>query len=92
MGSIIMVKEKETKNAPPALNPYIFTVLLFLFGIWCFYDGWLSADPDMQKHQLFNRVISAILLPWSAYDFFKVKKSYKKDALDTKGTDKPGSP
>jgi hypothetical protein len=94
IGLIIMVTEKETKNASPALNPYVFTVLLFLFGIWCGYDGWLNADPDMQKHQLFNRVISAILLPWSVYDFLKVKKSYKKEVLDTKemGTKEPDEP
>jgi hypothetical protein len=92
IGLIIMVTEKETKNASPALNPYVFTVLLFLFGIWCGYDGWLNADPEMQKHQLFNRVISAILLPWSAYDFFKVRKSYKKEAAAPEETDRPESP
>ena len=73
-----MTKKKD--NGPPEIrmNPYIFTALLFLFGIWCFYDGWLTTDPDMQKHQLFNKVLSFILLPWSVYDFFKVKKKYKK--------------
>jgi hypothetical protein len=81
-----MEKEKKIKKAPPELNPYVFTVLLFLFGIWCFYDGWLTADLEMQKHQLFNRVVSAILLPWSAYDFFKVKKSYRKKDSPPEGT------
>ncbi|MFH0726996.1 MAG: hypothetical protein V2B19_11730 [Pseudomonadota bacterium] len=87
-----MVNEKEVKKAPPELNPYVFTVLLFLFGSWCFYDGWLTTDPEMVKHQLFNRVISGILLPWSAYDFFKVKKAYKKEAPAPMETDKPESP
>ena len=70
----------EKKDAGPptiSMNPYIFTALLFFFGIWCFYDGWLTTDPDMQKHQLFNKVLSIILLPWSVYDFFKVRKNYQ---------------
>ena len=74
-----MANDKDSKKGPPALNPYVFTVLLFAFGLWCFYDGWLSSDPDMQKHQLFNQVISAVLIPWAIYDFFKVKRSYKKN-------------
>ncbi|WP_372683954.1 hypothetical protein [Desulfosarcina sp.] len=70
-----MSKEKEDKGLPEFnMNPYVFTVLLFLFGSWCFYDGWLTTDPEMQKHSLFNKVLSLILLPWSIYDFFKVKK------------------
>ncbi len=60
---------------PPPMNPYIFTVLLAFFGLWCFYDGWLTSDPDMQKHALFNQVLSLILLPWSVYDFFKIRKA-----------------
>jgi hypothetical protein len=70
---------KKAKKPPPELNPYVFTALLFLFGIWCGYDGWLTSDPEMQKHQLFNRVVSVILIPWSVFDFFKVKKHYKKE-------------
>ena len=78
-----MTKKKD--NGPPKLsmNPYIFTGLLFFFGAWCFYDGWLTTDPDMLKHQLFNRVLSFVLLPWSVYDFFKVKKTYKANNEDS---------
>ena len=57
------------------MSPYVFTLLLAFFGIWCFYDGWLSTDPEMQKHALFNRVLSFILLPWSIYDFMKLRKT-----------------
>lgn len=76
--------KKEQDGGPPAIkmNPYIFTLLLFFFGAWCFYDGWLTTDPEMQEHQLFNRVLSFVLLPWSVYDFFKVKKAYKKNDDD----------
>lgn len=70
-----MSKEKKNKGTPEFnMNPYVFTVLLFLFGSWFFYDGWLTTDPEMQKHALFNKVMSLILLPWSIYDFFKIKK------------------
>ena len=76
-----MKKENKGNEEPPdiTLNPYIFTALLFLFGVWCFFDGWISSDPNMQKHQLFNRILSMILIPWSIYDFYKVKKSLKKN-------------
>lgn len=84
-----MTNEKEIKKAPPTLNPYVFTVLLFLFGIWCFYDGWITTDPEMLKHQTINRVISGILLPWSVYDFFKVRRSYKKEPASPEATDGP---
>jgi len=67
--------EKKDTPKPPPMNPYIFTGLLAFFGIWCFYDGWLTSDPDMQKHALFNRVLSFILLPWSLYDFIKLRKT-----------------
>lgn len=56
------------------MNPYIFTFLLAFFGVWCFYDGWLTTDPDMLEHALFNRVLSIVLLPWSIYDFYKLRK------------------
>ena len=73
-------RTSEMKDKLPpklSMNPYIFTALLFFFGAWCFYDGWLTTNSDMQEHLLFNRVLSFVLLPWSVYDFFKVRKAYK---------------
>lgn len=61
------------------MNPYIFTILLLGFGLWCFWDGWLTTDPEMLKHAIFNRVLSAILLPWGIYDFYKLRKKQKKE-------------
>lgn len=69
----------ENKTAPPKMNPYIFTALLFGFGVWCFYDGFLTTDPEMLEHATFNKVLSVILLPWSVYDFFKVRKNQIKE-------------
>ena len=48
--------------APPQISPYVFPVLLAGFGLWCFYDGWISIDPNMMKHQTFNRIASGVLL------------------------------
>lgn len=81
-----------TENKPPALpqiNPYVFPILLAGFGLWCFYDGFLSSDPDMQKHLTFNRAASVILLLWAAFDFIRTRKKEKSDQAGTsaKGTD-----
>ncbi|MCM2283258.1 MAG: hypothetical protein NDI81_00650 [Desulfobacula sp.] len=42
----------------------------------------MTKDPEMLKHANFNRVLSAILLPWGIYDFFKLRKK-QKDRKDT---------
>jgi len=63
---------KDSK--PPQINPFLFPFGLFCFGLWFFYDGWISTDPGMQKHLLFNRVGSVILLGWAVYDFFRTRK------------------
>ena len=38
--------KKEKKPKPPEISPYVFPVLLAAFGLWCFYDGWLTTDVD----------------------------------------------
>lgn len=40
----------------PLYHPLFLPVLLVAFSLWFFYDGFLTTDPEMQKHQLFNRV------------------------------------
>lgn len=72
-----MENKSKNKISPFVMNPYIFTILLLGFGLWCFWDGWITKDPEMLKHANFNRVLSAILLPWSIYDFFKLRKKQK---------------
>lgn len=73
------MEEEKTKPAPPQMSPYVFTVLLIGFGLWCSYDGWLTTDPEMLEHATFNRVLSLILVPWGIYDFFKIRKMRKKE-------------
>ncbi len=67
-------KPKKTPK-PPQMNPYVFTALLMGFGLWCFWDGWITTNPEMQEHALFNKVLSGILIPWAVWDYFKVKKN-----------------
>ncbi len=70
---------KEQPSSPPQISPYIFPFLLAGFGIWFFYDGWLSTDLGMQEHLLFNRIGSAVLLPWSIIDFYRTRKFEKQE-------------
>ncbi len=68
------MEEEKEKPRVPQMSPYVFTVLLVGFGLWCFWDGWLTSDPEMLKHATFNKILSSILLPWGIWDFFKIRK------------------
>lgn len=63
-----------SEHKPPQISPFLFPFGLFCFGLWFFYDGWISTDPGMQEHLMFNRVGSAILLPWAVIDFVRTRK------------------
>jgi hypothetical protein len=65
---------EQQRPAPPQISPYVFPVLLAGFGLWCFYDGWLTTDPEMLKHHLFNRIASGVLLVWAIWDFIRTHK------------------
>ena len=75
------MEEDKKKIAPPQMSPYVFTVLLMGFGLWCFWDGWITTDPEMLKHAVFNRVLSGILLSWGIYDFIKLRKREKQEKI-----------
>ena len=64
----------DNKPAPPQISPYVFPILLVGFGLWCGYDGWLTTDQEMLKHQLFNRIASGVLLLWGTVDFYRTHK------------------
>jgi hypothetical protein len=80
----------KEKIQPPEIGPFVFPALLAIFGLWCFYDGWLTSDPEMKAHLLLNRIGSIILLPWAAIDFVRTWKINKKDILST-SSDESGS-
>lgn len=69
----------KAPRKPPEISPYVFPVLLAGFGLWCVYDGWFTTDPDMLEHTLFNRVTAAVLLPWAAYDFYRVRRRSREE-------------
>lgn len=64
----------------PEISPYVFPVLLAGFGLWCVYDGWLSASPEIQKHLLFNRVTGAVLSVWALVDFRRLRRRERASA------------
>lgn len=74
-----MPEKPKDRSAPPEISPYIFPLILAVMGAWCFYDGWLSVNPDMQEHVLFNRVGSGILLPWALLDFIRTRRQAKNE-------------
>ena len=66
-----MSDNNKDQKSPPKIGPYVFPTLLAIFGLWCLYDGWFTSNPEMQDHQLFNRIGSLILLPWAIIDFIR---------------------
>jgi hypothetical protein len=70
-------KAPPDKNRPPEISPYVVSVLLAGFGLWCLYDGWFNSSPEMAEHLTFNRVGSVVLPAWAAWDFWRVRKREK---------------
>ena len=79
---------KQRPDTLPQISPYIFPVLLAGFGLWCFFDGWISADPKMQQYLLFNRTASGVLLLWAVVDFIRTRQLEKAEP----STKNPGQP
>ena len=78
-----MPDNDKEKIQPPEIGPFVFPTLLAIFGLWCFYDGWLTSNPEMEEHLLLNRIGSIVLLPWATIDFIRTWKINKKDRLST---------
>ena len=38
-------RPSPAERRPPEISPYVVSVLLAGFGLWCFYDGWISSAP-----------------------------------------------
>lgn len=72
------------KVKPPEIGPFVFPAILAFFGLWCLYDGWLTTDPNMQEHLLFNRIAGGILVPWAVIDFFRTRKRERTYAEEEK--------
>jgi hypothetical protein len=78
---------KSTQKQPPEISPYLLPIILAAMGLWCLYDGWFSANPDMQEHLMFNRVLSVILLSWAVFDFYKIRRAL---AAETNAAERSG--
>ena len=76
-------KESRKVRKPPEIGPYVLTSLLMGLGLWCIYDGFITTDPDMQKHMWFNRITGVLLLCGAVVDFFRMRKKLKKSAMKT---------
>ncbi|NTU53909.1 MAG: hypothetical protein HGA97_09485 [Chlorobiaceae bacterium] len=82
------MSEEKNKEQAPAIGPYFFSVLLVFLGLWCVYDGWFTTDPEMFRHQTFNRIMALIILPLSFFDIYRTRKQSKQRDTD-KMSDKP---
>lgn len=86
--------KNTTENRPtgPILNPYVFTVLLLAFGLWCLWDGWLAKETGMADYAVtMNRVASLVLIPWAVWDFYKLrKKAAAEKETDSSSPSGPG--
>ena len=78
-----MSDNNKEQKSPPEIGPYVFPTLLAIFGLWFLYDGWFTSNPEMQEHQLFNRIGSLILLPWAIIDFIRTWRIEKADSSVT---------
>ena len=78
-----MSNNNKEQKSPPKIGPYVFPILLAIFGLWFLYDGWFTSNPKMQDHQLFNRIGSLILLPWAIIDFIRTRRIEKADSSAT---------
>ena len=81
----------DRRPAPPQISPYVFPAILAGFGLWCAYDGWLTADPEMLEHQLFNRIAASVLLLWAVLDVVRTRRREKAEA-ETTSKNEPGPP
>ncbi len=73
---------EQKASAPPPISPYLFPLILAGFGLWCFYDGWFSANPEMQQHLLFNRIAAVVLLVWAAADFLRTRRRERMEQIN----------
>ena len=47
-----MSDNNKEQKSPPEIGPYVFPTLLAIFGLWCFYDGWFTSNPEMRLFSL----------------------------------------
>lgn len=68
----------------PLYHPLFLPVLLIAFSLWFGYDGFFTSDPDMLKHQTFNRVMFAIMFPICLWIVPRGIKEFREDQARAK--------
>ena len=63
----------------PLYHPLFLPVLLVAFSLWFGWDGFLTSDPDMAKHQNFNRIMFVIMLPLCVWMVPRGIKEFRED-------------
>jgi len=55
----------ERRGPPPnpIHHPLFLPVLLVAFTLWFGYDAFLTTDPEMHEHQMFNRIMYLVMQP-----------------------------
>ena len=61
-------QEAPARRGPPPnplYHPLFLPVLMVGFMLWFFWDGFITTDPEMLKHETFNRVLFGVTLLFS---------------------------
>jgi hypothetical protein len=78
---------RERRGPPPnpLYHPLFLPVLLIAFTLWFGWDGFLTSDPDMQKHQGFNRIMFYIMAPLSVWMVPRGIREFREDQAAAAG-------
>ena len=95
-GSGAAEPQSETSDRPkrrvpppnPLYHPLFLPVLLVAFSLWFGYDGFLTRDPDMLKHQTFNRIMFGIMLPICVWIVPRGVKEFRADQAQDQATNR----
>jgi hypothetical protein len=78
-------EERPARRGPPPnplYHPLFLPVLMVAFSLWFGYDGFLTSNPDMLKHQGFNRVMFFIMFPLCLWVVPRGIKEFREDQAD----------
>ncbi len=84
---------RQRRGPPPnpLYHPLFLPVLLIAFSLWFGWDGFLTSDPDMQKHQGFNRIMFYIMVPLCIWLVPRGIREFREDQAAAGGKQPTGS-
>jgi hypothetical protein len=86
--------DRRKRRGPPPnplYHPLFLPVLLVAFAIWFGWDGFLTSDPDMQKHQGFNRIMFYIMVPLCVWMVPRGIREFREDQAAADGKQPTGN-